>query len=680
MIGSNDRLRDEKKEQQLVLKRLKFCAAIVVVFSLLLAARYTQLQVWEHQTYATRSDNNRIRLQALPPTRGLIYDRNGEILADNRPAYRLELVPEKVKDMDATLARLSELVRLDEDDLKRFKQRRRGSRRFNSIPLRFAMSDQEVAQVAVNRHLLPGVEVVPYLTRFYPYGSLLSHVTGYVGRLDSDDVPEGEEDNYRGTTHAGQSGLERFYESVLHGQAGWQRVETNVEGRILNTLARQNPERGQDLVLSIDLDIQRTAAKALRGAPGAVVAMDVNNGDILALVSEPSYDPNLFVNGISSSDYRRLLNSPGKPLFNRTLRGRYEPGSTLKPFVALAALDEGAVGMDARYFSSGKFFLPNSQRPYRDWLKGGHGWVDIRQALEQSVNTAFYQMALDLGIDRLHSKLRPFGFGQLTGIDLPGEKSGLLPSREWKRAQLNQAWYPGETVITGIGQGYTLTTPVQLAAATTALAGGTWHRPHLMNFIKPAANANPPEAALDQAENTDPSQQSPPQNAIDTLDQIVQQAGHSTEARVPSAESSTPMSLIEAGTSHPVMIGSDPLHWELVHSGMEMVVHGIRGTARAIAPSDYHMAGKTGTAQVYTQAEDQEYVEEEVAQHLRHNALFIAFAPVEDPQIAVAIVVEHGGSGSRSAAPVARAVIDAWHANNERSSAISQVTNTRHEQ
>lgn len=664
MIGSNDRLRDEKKEQQLVLKRLKFCAAIVVVFSLLLAGRYTQLQVWEHQTYATRSDNNRIRLQALPPTRGLIYDRNGEILADNRPAYRLELIPEKIKDMDTTLERLSALVRLDEDDLKRFKQRRRGSRRFNSIPLRFALSDQEVAQVAVNRHLLPGVEVVPYLTRFYPYGSLLSHVTGYVGRLDSDDIPEGEEDNYRGTTHAGQSGLERYYESVLHGQAGWQRVETNVEGRILNTLARQNPQRGQDLVLSIDLHIQRTAAKALKGAPGAVVAMDVNNGDILALVSEPSYDPNLFVNGISSSDYRRLLNSSGKPLFNRTLRGRYEPGSTLKPFVALAALDEGAVGMDARYFSSGKFFLPNSQRPYRDWLKGGHGWVDIRQALEQSVNTAFYQMALDLGIDRLHNKLKPFGFGQRTGIDLPGEKSGLLPSREWKRAQLSQAWYPGETVITGIGQGYTLTTPVQLAAATAALAGGTWHRPHLLNYIKPA----PPTEGPGETPNTDtsiiPESADQGSASANPIDQIVHQASLNTQPEADINNTET-VNHIAAGTSHPVMVGSDPLHWELVHSGMEMVVHGIRGTARAIAPSDYRMAGKTGTAQVYTQAEDQEYVEEEVAQHLRHNALFIAFAPVEDPQIAVAIVVEHGGSGSRSAAPVARAVIDAWYSNYE---------------
>lgn len=623
MIGSSNRIRDEQRERLLVLSRLRFCGAIVLVFTLLLAARYSQLQVVHYETYAARSDNNRIRLQALPPTRGLIYDRNGEILADNRPAYRLELVPEKISDMEHTLDRLAHLIDISAEDRKRFLKRRREGRRFDHIPLRFALSDQEVARVAVNRHLLPGVEVVPYLTRFYPYGSLFAHVTGYVGRLDAEDVSPDQEDNYRGTTHAGHSALERYYEPLLHGQAGWQRVETNAEGRILKTLERTDPQRGEDLHLSIDLNLQRTAAIALQGAPGAVVAMDPRNGEILALVSEPSFDPNLFVNGISSSDYQRLLKTPGKPLFNRALQGNYEPGSTLKPFIALAALENDVVSPDVRYFSSGKFYLPNSDRPYRDWLKGGHGWVDIRQALEQSVNTAFYQMALDLGIDRIHSSLQPFGFGRASGIDLPSEASGLLPSREWKRAHFNQAWFPGETVITGIGQGYTLVTPVQLAAATAALAGGTWHQPQLR---RPGPSQERGQASAD-------------------VDHIVQQAGLSLNA--------------EPLTSRPLM-GDNEAHWALVHEGMEMVIHGVRGTARAIAPSTYRMAGKTGTAQVFTQEVDEEYVESQVAQHLRHHALFIAFAPAEDPIIAVAVVAEHGGSGSRSAAPVASAVVNAW--------------------
>lgn len=630
MLSSHQRIRDDHKERQLVLSRLRFCVGLVIVLSLLLIARYVQLQVIQHQSYATRSDNNRIRLQALPPTRGLIYDRNGEILADNRPAYRLEIIPEKVRDMAATLDQLSQLIQLTEDDRKRFDKRRRENRRFDQIPLRFALSDQEVARIAVNRHLLPGVEVVPYLTRFYPYGSLLAHVTGYVGRLNQQDIPPEQEDNYRGTTHTGHSALERYYEPLLHGQAGWQRVETNAEGRILKTLAREDPERGQDLYLTLDLGLQRTAAVALQGAPGAVVAIEVSSGDVLALVSEPSYDPNLFVNGISSSSYKRLLNTPGKPLFNRALQGSYEPGSTLKPFIAIAALEAGTVSSDVRYFSSGKFFLPNSERPYRDWLKGGHGWVDIPQALEQSVNTAFYQMALDLGIDRIYGALQPFNFGTKTGIDLPGEARGLLPSREWKRAQYDQPWFPGETVITGIGQGYTLVTPVQLAAATAALAGGVWHRPQLL--MRSAATRDNPIQIEAEADI---------------------HLGNVTSIEQP----------MSVDYQQQLRFEENKPYWDLVHSGMERVIHGPRGTARAIAPSQYRMAGKTGTAQVFTQDVDEEYVESQVAAHLRHHALFIAFAPVDKPQIAVAVVAEHGGSGSRSAAPVARAVIDAWMEN-----------------
>jgi penicillin-binding protein 2 len=449
------------------------------------------------------------------------------------------------------------------------------------------------------------------LSRNYPYGELLTHVIGYVGRLDADDIASVDKGNYRGTRFIGKIGIEQFHEKALHGTSGFERVETNAGGRVLNVLERDDAIPGIDLILSIDVAVQQAAWDALGDRPGSVVAIDPIDGSVIALVSKPAYDPNLFVHGISQRAYREVLNMPGRPLFNRALKGGYEPGSTLKPFVGLAGLELGVVTPQTRVFSNGEFFIEGYNRPYRDWKDKGHGWVDMRAALEQSVNTYFYQLAMDLGIDRMHDYLSQFGFGSVTGIDIPGEGTGLLPSRAWKRAARDEPWYPGETVIAGIGQGFNVVTPLQLASAVATLVnGGARYSPRLLYAAK--------SAGVERAKQ------------------------------------------VEAPLVLQVPV-NDPVSWQTVLDGMDRVVNGSRGTARGVAvDARYRTAGKTGTAQVYQLGEDKEYDEAEVIQSLRDHALFIAFAPVEAPRIAVAVVVEHGGAGSKAAAPVARATLDAW--------------------
>jgi penicillin-binding protein 2 len=570
----------------------------------LLSLRYVYLQIISYEEFTTRSISNQVRIVPVAPNRGLIYDRRGRPVAENRPAYRLELVPEKVDDLERTIEALGRIVDLPDDAFAEFEKN------FDSVPLKFNLTEAETARFAVDRHHFNGVEIVPYLARHYPYGDLLTHVLGYVGRLDVDDLARVDEGNYRGTTHIGKAGIERYYEDALHGVSGIEKIETNAQGRILAVLERENPVHGDDLILALDVQVQQAAWDALGDRPGAVVAMDPVDGSVLAMVSKPAFDPNLFVHGISAGDYRRILAAPGRPLFNRTLLGGYEPGSTIKPFVGLAGLELGVVTGEDRVFSSGAYHLPNVTRPYRDWKKGGHGWVNMLGALEQSVNTYFYQLALDMGIDRMHDYLEQFGFGARTGIDLLGENSGVLPSRMWKRAHLSEPWYPGETVIAGIGQGFNVVTPVQLANALATLAnGGTRFQPRLLYASKHAGN--------EQADK-----------------ELAPLAG-----QIP-------------------IVGQ--ANWDLVKAGMRLVVHGDRGTARSIRPeSGFEIAGKSGTAQVAAQASDED-MDETTATHLRHHALFIAYAPFHEPSIVVAAVVEHGGGGSREAAPVARAVIDAW--------------------
>jgi len=584
--------------------------ALMLLAVMLLGLRYTYLQVVNYDEFATRSASNQVRVVPVPPNRGLIYDRRGRPVAENRPAYRLELVPEKVGSIEGTIASLGRIVELPQDAYETFQAQRRNYREFDSVPLKFDLTEQEVARFAVDRHRYDGVEVVPYLARRYPYGDLLTHVLGYVGRLDADDLARVDAGNYRGTSHIGKTGIERYYETDLHGVSGIERLETNVQGRTLQVLGRDAPVHGTDLILSLDVQVQRVAWDALGDRAGAVVAIDPRDGSVLALVSKPAFDPNRFVSGMSNQEYQAILAAPGRPLFNRALLGGYEPGSTVKPYLGLAGLELGVITVEDRVFSNGRFYLPGLDKPFRDWRRGGHGWVNIYDALEQSVNTYFYELALDLGIDRIHDYLEQFGFGAASGLDLLGESAGVLPSRAWKRGQTGEPWYPGETVNAGIGQGFNVVTPIQLANAVATLAnGGTRFMPHLL-----LASKKPGDTQAEKAQAT-------------------------------------------VALQIPVR---DPVNWDVIREGMHRVVHGARGTARAIRPEPpLEMAGKSGTAQVAAQEQDEDMDETTVA-HLRHHALFIAYAPFAQPSIAVAVVVEHGGGGSRQAAPVARAVIDAW--------------------
>jgi len=604
-------IKDAAEEQRKFSRRAAESFLLIILACLLLMARYIYLQVVSHEEFTARSVNNQVKVIPVAPNRGLIYDRRGRPLAENRPAFRLQIIPEKAGDLGETFERLGALVSLPEDAMERFEANRRRYRNFDSIPVKFDLSEAEVARFAVDRHLFPGVEVEPYLARHYPYGELLTHVLGYVGRLDEDDLRSIDASDYRGTTHIGKSGIEQYYESRLHGSGGLEKVETNVQGRVLKVLERQDPRHGEDLILSLDLSVQQAAWEALGDRPGAVFAVDPRDGAVLAMVSKPGFDPNLFVQGIGAGAYADILADPSRPLFNRALQGGYEPGSTFKPFIGLGGLETGVVDRSHRVFSNGYYYLPGQQRPFRDWKKGGHGWVDIGMALEQSVNTYFYTLAYQMGIDRMHEYLSQFGFGRPTGLDLNGENPGILPSRDWKRGQYGEPWYPGETVIAGIGQGFNVVTPIQLSVALGALAnGGTLYAPRLMLARKPAGDE---QVRLNHAP---------------------------IAARIPVR---------------------DPENWIAIQDGMRRVIHGERGTARAIRPKGgFEVAGKSGTAQVVAQGDEEEIDQDELAFHLRHHALFMAYAPFDNPIIAVAAIVEHGGGGSRQAAPVAIAVIEAW--------------------
>lgn len=614
-ITSDHAIKDERDEQRLFDRRAWTGFLIITLLMLLLLSRYVWLQVISFDNFSTRSESNRVSVRPVVPNRGIIYDRRGRVIAENQPAYRLEIIPEKVPGkaagLETLLDDLSGLIDLSADHRKSFHKARRNYKVFDSVPVKFNLSEREVARFAVNRHLLPGANVVPYLSRHYPYGELLTHVLGYTGRLDAEDIARVDAANYRGTRTIGKIGVERYRETELHGSSGFERVETNASGRVLDVLERQDAIPGTDLVLSIDVAVQKAAWDALGDRPGSVVAIDPADGSVIALVSKPAYDPNAFVHGIGQRAFDEILNAPGQPLFNRALNGGYEPGSTLKPFVGLAGLELDLVTPQTRVYSNGEFYIKDYNRPYRDWKDGGHGWVNMGSALEQSVNTYFYQLAMDLGIDRMHDYLAQFGFGEVTGIDVLGEGKGLLPSREWKLAVHEEPWYPGETVIAGIGQGFNVVTPLQLAnAVATLVNGGKRYAPRLLYASKPAG---------------------------------VERAKRIT----------APVTL-----EVPV---NDQRDWQAILDGMDRVVNGLRGTAKGVAvDARYRAAGKTGTAQVYQLGADEEYDDAQVVEHLRDHALFIAFAPVQDPRIAVAVVVEHGGAGSTFAAPVARATLDVW--------------------
>ena len=606
----NTPIRDRQAEAALIYRRAVFALLIVVIMLVILISNLYRLQVTRYESYSTRSDDNRIRILPVAPNRGLIYDRNGVLLADNRPVYSLELVPELVKDLKSTVAELSQLLNIDEEKQKKFLEALKVSRRFKKIPLKENLSEDEVALYSVNQHRFPGAYIEARLKRFYPFGDTLTHAVGYVAKINKKDLEQLDQDdksaNYKATRDIGKQGLERYYEDVLHGTVGYQEVEVNSRGRITRTVNFDPPVPGNDIHLSIDIRLQLKAQELLTGMRGAVVALDPRDGSVLALVSNPSYDPNPFVHGISSKAYREL-NSSDRPLINRATQGQYPPASTVKPILGLLALEEEVTTPDKKIWDPGWFKLEGVKRKYRDWKKWGHGWVDLKSAIEQSCNTYFFDVATKLGVDKIEAFTTQFGFGDYTGIDIREEKPGVVPSRSWKRARHGQPWYLGDTVNVGIGQGYWTATPLQLAHAIGILARrGENYTPHMVQAIQTQSGtiAIPPE-------------------------------------------------------KRPPVVLSKKSYWEESVEGMVRVNNSKKGTARkAFEKTTYISAGKSGTAQVFSLKQDEEYEADKLAKRKHDNAMFVAFAPADDPQIVIAVAIENQGGGSSNAAPIARAMID----------------------
>lgn len=591
--------------------RLGFAAFFVLVCFGLLGGRLYYLQMVKYDYFQTLAENNRISLVPIVPNRGLILDRNGVVLAHNFFAYTLEITPSKVKDMDHVIDEIGKLVEISPNDRKRFKKLREQSHEFESVPLRTHLNEEEAARFAVNSYRFPGVEIKSRLFRHYPQGKLGSHLIGYIGRINDHDLQAldkaGELSNYKGSDHIGKSGLEQYYEHNLHGITGFQQVEIDADGHAVRVLSSTPPVHGDNLVLSIDSKLQSIAEQAFGERRGALVAIDPKTGEVLAYVSQPSFDPNLFVDGIDSESWKALNESLDRPLINRPLRGIYPPGSTFKPFVALAGLEAGLREPPFSISDPGFFTLPGHSHRYRDWKPGGHGRVDVQRAITVSCDTFFYGLAMELGIDKLTDFVSHFGFGKPTGVDIKGEVGGLLPTPEWKWRRWKQPWYPGETVIVGIGQGYTLVTPMQLAQATATLANnGVAIRPHLVSSIEEAATGI-----------------------------------------------NRPMPVVITDK-----IALKPENIAIVKQGM-MNVTQPGGTAASVgAGSPYAIAAKTGSAQVVGIKQNEKYDESKVAERLLDHALFIAYAPAEDPKIALAVIVENGRHGGSSAGPVARKVMD----------------------
>jgi penicillin-binding protein 2 len=600
--------RDRMAEQRLFRSRAIFMTIFIFILLCVLGSRIAFLQIVEHEKYKDLSENNRIQLRPIAPTRGLIFDRNGILLAENIPSYSLTLVKERINNLDETLAYLRTLLDISERDEEQFRKRLKYSRRpYEPVVVKYKLDEKEIAKVMVNRFYLPGIDVEARLVRHYPEAETSVHALGYVGRINEKEAQRLDKKQYRATKHVGKLGIERRYENELHGQVGYQKVETNARGRILQVIEQVDPVPGKDLVLHLDQRLQQVSATAMKGYRGAVVAIDVATGGILAQYSNPSYDPNAFVTGISHKEYSGLRNNPDLPLFNRAIRGQYPPGSTLKPFLGLSFLEANAVTWQDKIKDEGWYQLANDERYYRDWKRKGHGTVDLHDAIMESCDTYFYDAAYKTTVDNISPFLAKFGFGRNMTYDVPNALSGLLPDREWKKKNRRRSWYAGDTLNLGIGQGFMLTTPMQLATATAMLAAkGKWHTPRLM----------------------------------DTL------AGESE---------------IDDSKALENVILKDPKNWDKMFKAMEDVVTGPRGTARALRRNlNFTMAAKTGTAQVVSIAQNEEYDSEALAERNRDHALFVAFAPVENPTIAIAVIVENGESAGRTAGPIAKAVMQEY--------------------
>ncbi|PPC88170.1 MAG: penicillin-binding protein 2 [Methylotenera sp.] len=610
MAYSNE-LKNHQNELHHFRLRLTVLGFLVLIAFSVLVSRFYFLQINRYDYYQTLAENNRISIVPIAPNRGLITDRNGVVLAHNFFVYTLEITPSKIADLESTIDELAQLVEINSVDLKRFKKLKAQSHSFESVPIRTHLNEVEAAKFAVNRYRFPGVEIKSRLFRHYPHGKMGAHMIGYIGRInDKDLVKLAENDvlsNYKGSDHIGKSGIEQSYEAELHGTTGFQQVEIDADGKAVRVLSSTAPVSGNNLVLSADIKLQEIAETAFGERRGALVAIKPSTGEVLAFVSMPTFDSNLFVDGIDTENWKLLNESLDKPLINRPLRGIYPPGSTFKPFTALAGLEAGKREPPFSISDAGYFMLPNSSHRYRDWKPGGHGNVDMRRAITISCDTFFYGLAIELGIEKLTDFVRHFGFGQKSGIDIAGEVSGLLPTPEWKQRRFKQPWYKGETVIVGIGQGYTLATPMQLAQATAILANkGVAMRPHLVSSITNS------KTGISKVSTTVVN------NTINLKDKNL----------------------------------------EIVNLGMiDVTLPG--GTAASVgANADYSIAAKTGTAQVIGIKQNEKYNERLVNERHRDHALFIAYAPAENPTIALAVIVENGGHGGSAAGPIARKVMD----------------------
>ncbi len=616
-------VKSERDEYRLFRSRAIVAATVVFIALSLIIFRLIYLQVNKFEHYTELSKQNHQKRIPIPPPRGLIYDRNGIVLADNHVEYVLEAKRDDVENMDDSLKRLMQLLPITSQDITKFKQKQRVNTRFQPVVLRKNMTEKEIALFSVNRSRFQGFKVSVRTQRNYPFGSAASHVIGYVGRIDKKDQKRLDKNNYSGTTHTGKTGIEKFYEDRLHGQAGYELTEVDVHGKPQLITDEKAPIAGEDLFLTLDLELQLKAEELLSEHNGAMVAIDPRNGEILAMVSMPTFDPNLFVNGISYANYNALRDNPDRPLFNRALKGSYPPGSTIKPMLAFAGLNEGVVTPSSNIYAKGFFQIPGNRHKFRCWKKAGHGHISLNRAIYQSCDVYFYDLAFRMGIKRYSKTMKRFGFGKKTGVDLPHERAGLMPTPEWKRKRYDKFWYPGDTVNVGIGQGYFTATPLQLAHATATLSKrGHGYRPHLLRATRLSRNL--PEKLV-------------------------------SVQKLPT-------------------IGATKLRfWDDVIHAMTNVVHGSHGTARRTSVgAKYRFAGKTGTSQVFSIAQNKTYDAKTLAKKLHDHSLFVAFAPVKNPRIALAIIAENAGGGSKVAAPLARILLDTYLLTDKQKEEIKQ--------
>ncbi|WP_296402280.1 penicillin-binding protein 2 [Psychrobacter sp.] len=596
---------DIRQENRSFLNRIFFAALFIFLGLSVLIVRYWYLQVYSHDKYITQAENNRVKLISDPPSRGYIYDRNGYVLADNKPVFTAMLSPDEVQDPKRTLQLLAPIFNLTNEDIVDILARIEQSKN-DPVTIKIGINDQQMAQFSERKPFFKGVSIQSKLTRSYPYDELFAHVIGYVGRINDKESKKIDKERYAGTDLIGKIGIEKYYEDLLLGKAGHQAVETNVHGDILRKLDNTPPIPGNDIYLSLDYGLQKIAQDQLNGRRGAIVAIDPKNGDVLAFVSNPSFDPNPFVSGISFKEYAALRDDLDQPLYNRALQGMYPPASTVKPFEGLGAIHYGLMGWNDTIYDPGYFTLPGDSHRFRDWKKGGHGTVNLTKSIMMSVDTYYYKLSYQMGIQRLHDWMVRFGFGSQTGIDLPGEKSGVMPSPKWKMDTYKKAWLPGETISVSIGQGYFLATPLQVANATATTANsGNKLTPHMLKRSEGAAVIHPIDRPTGQ-----------------------------------------------------IKFNGTKDDWLKMQSAMEETVK--RGTAKGIYTPRYRIAGKTGTAQVKSIAQGKRYNKSALDKRHWDHAWFTGFAPVDDPQIAVAVLVENGGGGSHTAAPIGRALFDYW--------------------